>query len=329
MAIEVDIQKSFLLSVEKGEYNELKLFLEDVENKKLLQNEDVRSKCWEVIQNKWPELENSRYFILSQSIIELNALWEMTDPAEYTSYIQWLPRERLEDATELSIDGNLQKYVLLFSLLIEHDVIKNKIDQINVKNECGRTYLHQAVLGNQLLAYLLLQYGADVNARDFLDQTPLHLAAGKGNVNMVRLLLQKGAMLFADKQLRTPLHLAILEYNQHTIPDPWFAGLFLMDDAATNLLENTKLIVDCLLKHGADVNAEDKQGQTAITLADTPRIQTLLRQYQQAETASAQSDPSRLSSNPHGFLHNNQGTSSVGNNLSNEGAAQPGQKLGL
>ena len=40
---------------------------------------------------------------------------------------------------------------------------------------------------------LLLERGADPNARQQLDFTPMHAAAGRGDVEMARLLLEFGA----------------------------------------------------------------------------------------------------------------------------------------
>ena len=57
------------------------------------------------------------------------------------------------------------------------------------------TALHlAAVRGHLDVVQLLLRYGADANARDAGDNaTPLHFAAGAGHVDIVRLLLEAGA----------------------------------------------------------------------------------------------------------------------------------------
>lgn len=58
----------------------------------------------------------------------------------------------------------------------------------------------------------LLDRGANVNARNTVDETPLHWAARNGHANLARLLLDRGAQVDALTNAgRTPLHLAALK----------------------------------------------------------------------------------------------------------------------
>jgi ankyrin repeat protein len=64
----------------------------------------------------------------------------------------------------------------------------------NVRDEDGRTPLHQAVLGNSVgLVGLLIESGADVNARDRQGFSPLHFAAQEHAPAIARILVGKGA----------------------------------------------------------------------------------------------------------------------------------------
>ncbi len=64
----------------------------------------------------------------------------------------------------------------------------------NVRDEEGRTPLHQAVLGNSLgLMGLLLEHKADVNAADEHGWTPLHFAAQEYLPGLANVLLTSGA----------------------------------------------------------------------------------------------------------------------------------------
>ena len=61
-----------------------------------------------------------------------------------------------------------------------------------------RTALHEAAfLGLDNFVYLLLESGANPNARDARMKTPLALAAQNGHLNVVEVLLQKGTLATA------------------------------------------------------------------------------------------------------------------------------------
>ena len=124
----------------------------------------------------------------------------------------------------------------------------------------------------QSIAWLLLDWGADVNAKDRLEMTALHHAAGKGHEAIVHLLLERGANINAkDEREFTSLHFAA-EYGHEAI-----VHLLLERDADINAKtrsERTALyiaadseheaIVRLLLERGADINAKDSRKHTSL-----------------------------------------------------------------
>jgi ankyrin repeat protein len=65
---------------------------------------------------------------------------------------------------------------------------------IECTNECGQTALHCAVEGGHLLtASLLLDRGANLEATDNVQATPLLVACANGFVDLARMLLERGA----------------------------------------------------------------------------------------------------------------------------------------
>lgn len=78
------------------------------------------------------------------------------------------------------------------------------------------TPLHSACLNeNILLVYFLLEHGADVNAKQVLGNTPLHLSQ---NINIVRLLIQYGAdTTLKNLDNKIPLDHAILHKHSDLI----------------------------------------------------------------------------------------------------------------
>ncbi|MGB6340817.1 MAG: ankyrin repeat domain-containing protein [Candidatus Aminicenantaceae bacterium] len=114
----------------------------------------------------------------------------------------------------------------------------------------GVNLLHISGLyaGNEAVTKLLIANGLDVNAKstasgETKDITPLHAAAGKGNIEVAEVLIRNGAELEArlSQNQNTPLHLAVR--NNH------------------------KAAVALLIDKGADVNAKSKRGETPLDLA--------------------------------------------------------------
>jgi len=81
---------------------------------------------------------------------------------------------------------------------------------VNAKSFLGFTPLHRATLhGFQECAQLLINNGADVHTPSNFNQTPLHFAALQGQYDIMKLLIEKGANVnFKDNMDCTALHFA-------------------------------------------------------------------------------------------------------------------------
>lgn len=100
----------------------------------------------------------------------------------------------------------------LATLLLRYNATIDQTGQLN------RTALHEsAFLGLENFVYLLLESGANPNACDVKKKTPLALAAQNGHLNVVEVLLQKGADVGCESESGTVLFEAAASGNPDII----------------------------------------------------------------------------------------------------------------
>ncbi|MGB6064909.1 MAG: ankyrin repeat domain-containing protein [Desulfomonilaceae bacterium] len=136
-----------------------------------------------------------------------------------------------------SADGHLEIARLLIS----------KGAKIDVADQARATALLKAANNGHLeIAGLLLENHANVNIRDRNWRTPLLDAASDGNIAMMRLLLSKGADVnSADKAEGATALIMIMRHKRASFID----------------------IANVLVENGADVNAQGRDGYTALHAA--------------------------------------------------------------
>ena len=141
--------------------------------------------------------------------------------------------------------------------------------EINSMDVSNRTPLDWAVFKNHILiAKLLLQNGADVNMGHggTIFNTPLHVAAGFGCLEMVEMLIRKGADIEAKDYLaRTPLHLANDKITKILIQ--MGAKLDAKDnrgDTPIHNLWNDSSKVLMLMRYGASLKIRNQDGLTPL-----------------------------------------------------------------
>ena len=137
------------------------------------------------------------------------------------------------------------------------------------QNADGQTPLHW--VSDPHVALILLKYGVDVNARDKDQATPLHLASYCGHADVADMLLASQALANAeDIRGQSPLHQLLLgDHHSQSVE---------MDSRSRKKhASDVARLARKLLKHGVDVNAQNKVGETSLHLASRLRLLEMAR----------------------------------------------------
>ncbi|XP_067910444.1 uncharacterized protein zgc:113279 [Heterodontus francisci] len=147
--------------------------------------------------------------------------------------------------------------------------------RIDAKNTRGCTALHLAAERNQhLMLNDLISLGAQINDRDYLGKTPVHLCAENGFLRVLHVLekaLMNGTDVYidaVDNNYLTPLHCAVLAHSaivkEFENPD------MDCDMKKFHTLRKEQLLdgIRCLLRMGSSLSMQDTNGQSAIHFAE-------------------------------------------------------------
>lgn len=179
--------------------------------------------------------------------------------------------------------------------ILKVEQLVGKGANINTKNVDGLTLLMIAALNNQQrIVEFLINRGATVREKEKLHgQTALHLAAQEGNYEIVKLLIDAGADVNVDDNSGWPAMFYAIQRKQikcvsvilsssHVNPD-------LMHEGVTPLYlavyHNDTDIVRLLLKVGASPYAKTRNGETPFELAESRKIEQLVKIFQSSHSA--------------------------------------------
>ena len=172
------------------------------------------------------------------------------DPEHFGSRSYQSERPEKARATPLHYAAFFNMHDIATFLIVEHS------QDVNARGFMREdTPLHiSSRRGHVEITRVLLEHGADREARDEHDYNPLEQAAEMGHVELVQVLLEYGADANArDKSGYTPLH---------------FASEFVKP-----------AVIRVLLKHGADVKAQNEDNKTPLHYAQEEEVARLLLEH--------------------------------------------------
>lgn len=201
-----------------------------------------------------------------------------------------LKNQGVDPNTRVKVDISRYQYVSATSVSLLHVAVEIKNPKMvelllkykantEVIDPVGNTVLHNTIrAGDFEMTELLVNYGADVNHfnnerhshRSF--ETPLRVAIEEDNTKIAELLLQKGAKHetsgpYGEKPLHAAKSVGMVELLLTHKADPNVENH--MRENSTPLhyaaTKGSAELAECLLKHGANPNAEKKNSRDEIT----------------------------------------------------------------
>ena len=186
----------------------------------------------------------------------------------YSTYSQQLLEKFLQDDAGTEVSW-IQLHAACWEENKQH--IKFLLDvntDVNHVSSVGYTPLHIAVTkSNMDLVTLLLGKDANLHSVTTYGKTPLHIAADKGDEGIIEKLLAHNAdPSLQDAPGNTSLHLAV-QLKQKTRSELVKGGDSNMSIFPASYQACSVQTLQAIIDHGADVNAVNNRGQTALQLA--------------------------------------------------------------
>lgn len=166
-------------------------------------------------------------------------------------------------------------FFTLFEAGKDLDCIFEKVTHFRDKEKSSWSCLHfAATKGDSTRVLSILSEGANIEVKSNQGKTPLYEAAKSGNAEIVRLLIDNGALIITKSANAefTPLHVAA-EYNHHNVVN------VLLDMNAPININNRWMqtplsqaswkfadpeMITLLIQRGANVNTQDNKGYTPL-----------------------------------------------------------------
>lgn len=205
-----------------------------------------------------------------------------------------MPTSCPEHPQRISIDRPLHDAVRSGDAETVEQLIQSRIVAINEPGLGGRMPLHEISHAPSMrVAQLLIESGADVEARDDLGQTPLSLVAYRayldGAASLAEFLVSNGADVNSHSEGGyTPL------YNATSGPGDELEMVRLLIDRGADVNARTEdgstalhvaaregkaARAELLIEHGADVNARNSRRDTPLGVANGRGVRRLLREH--------------------------------------------------
>lgn len=154
--------------------------------------------------------------------------------------------------------------------------ILKEINNINTEIDKGRSPLHTAVYRNMesVISTLLERPEVNINQRDHRGATPLHIALANDHHDLARMLIERGAdvdninkqggsaLVPAAKSGNIQLTRQVLRKLKEQKSTPDLNGAMLAAAA-----QGHARMIEILIAEGADKNAQNDKGETALILA--------------------------------------------------------------